>query len=95
MKDYYDVYFFLHNMKDEINNADFRSALNNTLIKRESLEYYKDYEIILKEISTYERINEKWNIYSKKNKYANGIEFKNVIELIIEFIARIEEKSIV
>ena len=95
MKDYYDVYFFLHNMKDEINNADFRSALNNTLIKRESLEYYKDYEIILKEISTYERINEKWNIYSKKNKYANGIEFKNIIELIIEFIARIEEKSIV
>ena len=95
MKDYYDVYFFLNNMKDEINNADFRSALNNTLIKRESLEYYKDYEIILKEISTYERINEKWNIYSKKNKYANGIEFKNIIELIIEFIARIEEKSIV
>ena len=95
MKDYYDVYFFLHNMKYEINNADFRSALNNTLIKRESLEYYKDYEIILKEISTYERINEKWNIYSKKNKYANGIEFKNIIELIIEFIARIEEKSIV
>jgi predicted nucleotidyltransferase component of viral defense system len=95
MKDYYDVYFFLHNMKDEINNGDFRSALNNTLIKRESLEYYKDYEIILKEISTYERINEKWKIYSKKNKYANGIEFKNIIELIIEFIARIEEKSIV
>ena len=95
MKDYYDVYFFLHNMKYEINNADFRSALNNSLIKRESLEYYKDYEIILKEISTYERINEKWNIYSKKNKYANGIEFKNIIELIIEFIARIEEKSIV
>lgn len=94
MKDYYDVYFFLHNMKDEINNGDFRSALNNTLIKRESLEYYKDYEIILKEISTYERINEKWKIYSKKNKYANGIEFKNIIELIIEFIARIEEKSI-
>ena len=95
MKDYYDVYFFLHNMKDEINNGDFRNALNNTLIKRESLEYYKDYEIILKEISRYERINEKWNIYSKKNKYANGIEFKNIIELIIEFIARIEEKSIV
>lgn len=91
MKDYYDVYFFLHNMKDEINNADFRSALNNTLIKRESLEYYKDYEIILKEISTYERINEKWNIYSKKNKYANGIEFKNIIELIIEFIARMKD----
>ena len=95
MKDYYDVYFFLHNMKDEINNGDFRNALTNTLIKRESLEYYKDYEIILKEISRYERINEKWNIYSKKNKYANGIEFKNIIELIIEFIARIEEKSIV
>lgn len=64
MKDYYDVYFFLHNMKDEINNEDFRSALNNTLIKRESVEYYRDYEIILKEISTYGRINEKWNIYS-------------------------------
>lgn len=95
MKDYYDVYFFLHNMKDEINNGDFRSALNNTLIKRESVECYRDYEIILKEISTYGRINEKWNIYSQKNKYANGIEFENIIKLIMGFIAQIEEKSIV
>ena len=95
MKDYYDVYFFLHNMKDEINNGDFRSALNNTLIKRESVECYRDYEIILKEISTYGRINEKWNIYSQKNKYANEIEFENIIKLIMEFIAQIEEKSIV
>lgn len=95
MKDYYDVYFFLHNMKDEINNGDFRSALNNTLIKRESVECYRDYEIILKEISTYGRINEKCNIYSQKNKYANGIEFENIIKLIMEFIAQIEEKSIV
>ena len=49
------------------------------------------YGFDLKEISTYERINEKWNIYSKKNKYANGIEFKNIIELIIEFIARMKD----
>lgn len=93
MKDYYDVYFFLHNMKDEFNNADFRSALNNTLIKRKSVQCYRDYEIILKEISTYDRINEKWNIYRKKNKYADGIEFQNIIRIIIEFLVEIEEKS--
>ena len=36
MKDYYDVYFFLTKLKDEIDLETFKQALNNTLTKRES-----------------------------------------------------------
>ena len=79
MKDEHDVYFFLHNMKDEINNADFRSALNNTLIKRESLEYYKNYEIILKEIITYDICHEN----GKKN-YVGGSTFLELYEAFMK-----------
>ena len=43
MKDYYDVYFFLTKLKDEIDLETFKQALNNTLTKRESFDYYKDY----------------------------------------------------
>lgn len=86
MKDYYDVYFFLTKMKSEINQSIFKKAINNTLINRDAFSYYKDYEQILDSIITYKRINASWNTYRKKNKYADNIEFKDIIEILKEFI---------
>lgn len=50
MKDYYDIYFFLTKLKNEINNDIFKKALNNTIVQRDSLDYLRDYEIILDDI---------------------------------------------
>lgn len=41
MKDYYDVYFFLTKLKNDINLEIFKQALNNTLTKRDAFDYYK------------------------------------------------------
>lgn len=89
MKDYYDVYFFLTKLKDEINLETFKQALNNTLIKRESLDYYKDYTQILSGLTNDERINNYWNIYINKTKYAQNIEFKEIIKILVEFLDNI------
>lgn len=86
MKDYYDVYFFLTKLKNEINLEIFKQALNNTLRKREAFDYYNDYKQILDLIAEDDRITNYWNTYKKKNKYAENIEFKEIIEVLIEFL---------
>lgn len=91
MKDYYDVYFFLTKLKSEIDLFIFKKAINNTLANRESFSYYNDYEQILDDIHTYKRINANWSTYKKKNKYANNIEFKDIVETLRKFIREINK----
>ena len=89
MKDFYDVYFFLKNLNKEIDLKIFKQALKNTLINRDAFDNYNDYEQILNEILNSDRINEYWNTYIKKNKYARDIEFKEIINMVIQFIDNI------
>ena len=89
MKDYYDVYFFLTKLKDEIDLETFKQALNNTLTKRESFDYYKDYRQILNGLTNDERINNYWSTYKKKTKYAQNIEFKEMVRILDEFLDNI------
>lgn len=92
MKDYYDIYFFLTKLKNEINKDIFKKALNNTIVQRDSLDYLRDYEIILDDISQNDRMHSNWNSYRKKTKYAENIEFKNIIEILRDFIKKIGVK---
>lgn len=91
MKDYYDVYFFLTKLKNDIDLNIFKQALNNTLRKREAFKYYNDYKQILDLLSKDNRIGNYWDNYAKKNKYAENIEFKEIIEVLIEFLNNIYE----
>ena len=86
MKDYYDVYMFLTEFKDTIDKKIFNLALENTFSKRNSTEMLADYKQILEEIKNYERIKNQWNTYARKNIYANGIEFEDIINKIEEFL---------
>lgn len=89
MKDYYDVYFFLMKLKKDINIKIFKQALNNTLRKREAFDYYNDYKQILNGLTNDERINNYWNTYKKKTKYAQNIEFNEIIKALEEFLGNI------
>ena len=89
MKDYYDVYFFLTKLKNEINLEIFKQALNNTLKKRKAFDYYNDYKQILNGLTNDERINNYWNTYKKKTKYAQNIEFNEIIKALEEFLDNI------
>ena len=89
MKDYYDVYFFLTKLKNEINLEIFKQALNNTLRNQDSFDYYNDYKQILNGLTNDERINNYWNTYKKKTKYAQNIEFNEIIKALEEFLGNI------
>ena len=91
MKDYYDIYFFLTKLKNEININTFKKALNNTIKKRKSEEYMADYIQILDGILAYARINTYWENYKNKNVYAKDIEFANIVSLLKNFLQEIEK----
>lgn len=86
MKDYYDVYFFLTKLKDEIDTNIFIKALKNTITRRDSLSYLKDYKKILDDLIENDRINKNWNSYRDKTKYADKIEFKDIVKILIDFL---------
>lgn len=89
MKDFYDIYIFLTKFKHDININDFKKAFKKTLVNRGSLEYLKDYNKIFDEMLKYEKIQDTWKKYAQKNKYAEGIEFKNIIELLRSFLNKL------
>ncbi len=86
MKDYYDVYFFLTKLKNEININILKDAINNTFTKRDSFEYLNDYREIIKSIIDSDRLKTNWKSYSKKNSYANNLEVNQIMFLLNDFI---------
>ena len=86
MKDYYDLYFILSKLKNDINLNEVKDAVNNTFTKRNSLKVLNDYEVILNEILNSKYIADRWNIYSKKNLFAKNIDFKEIVILLMDFM---------
>ena len=86
MKDFYDVYIFLTKLRNEINISNFKKAFEKTLKSRDSFDYLKDYNKIFDEMLEYRTIQNSWKRYSEKNKYAQNIDFKDIIEILRDFI---------
>lgn len=92
MKDYYDVYYFLNNLKNEIDKTVLVEAINNTFSKRNSFEYLSDNEQIINDIRDSEKIHNLWNIYSNKYSYAKKIDINDILNLIENLILELDIK---
>lgn len=86
MKDYYDVYFFLTKLKNEINENIFKKALNNTIKQRDSLNSLREYKKILEGLTNNDRIHKNWNNYKNKTKYAKDIELDSILLILSNFL---------
>ena len=94
MKDFYDVYFFLNNLKNEIDIKILKEAIKNTFTKRDSFEYLNDYEKIILSIKNSERIKKLWQTYSSKYKYANNINIEKILDLLLIFVSKLDIKIV-
>lgn len=86
MKDFYDIYYFLTKLKKDININILKDAINNTFTKRDSFEFLKDYDEIIKSIMQSENIKSKWKSYKNKNNYAKNIDIDMTVNLLRDFI---------
>jgi hypothetical protein len=66
-----------------INKKVFRTALNATSVKRGSLLALQNKESILQTIQADKTMRQRWELYCKENYYARGIEFDEVIEILM------------
>jgi predicted nucleotidyltransferase component of viral defense system len=83
-RDFYDVYVIMKTQWQAINKEIFKTALKATSEKRESLAALHDKEKILLAIQSDAIMRKRWDRYCKENYYANGIEFDDVIRVLIE-----------
>ena len=89
MRDFYDVTTLFNRYKDSINYENLASAFNKTCIKRESLSLLDEANDILDSIESDSNLQNLWNSYCKKQKYANHIEFSTNLETIEYLIKQI------
>ncbi len=90
MKDFYDIYFFLNNLKNEMDISILKEAVKNTFEKRNSFEYLKDYKEIILSIKNSEKIAKLWQIYSDRYKYANNISIEKILDLLLKNINELD-----
>jgi predicted nucleotidyltransferase component of viral defense system len=83
-RDFYDVYIIMKTLHQAINKKILISALNATARKRGSLLAVQDKEQILRTIQSDTTMRQRWDRYCKENYYAKGIEFDEVIGVLIE-----------
>ena len=89
MRDFYDVTTLFNRYKDSINYENLASAFNKTCIKRESLSLLDEANDVLDSIESDSNLQNLWNSYCKKQKYANHIEFSTNLETIEYLIKQI------
>jgi predicted nucleotidyltransferase component of viral defense system len=82
-RDFYDVYIMMKTRRPAAKKKVFRTALNATSERRGSVAVLKDKEIILRAIQSDATMRRRWERYCKDNYYAEGIEFDDVIEVLI------------
>ncbi|MDY6868874.1 MAG: nucleotidyl transferase AbiEii/AbiGii toxin family protein [Chloroflexota bacterium] len=85
-RDYYDVYIIMKTRHQAVNKTIFKTALSTTAQKRMSLPALKDQDQILRSIRADTTMRQRWARYCEENYYANGIEFDDVIEILMEIV---------
>jgi predicted nucleotidyltransferase component of viral defense system len=83
-RDFYDVYIIMKTQRKAINKKVLITALNATSEKRGSLSALQDKELILRTIQSDAIMRQRWDRYCKENYYAKGIEFDEVISILID-----------
>lgn len=85
-RDFYDVYIIMKTQRQAIHKEIFVSALNATSQKRMSFSALQDQDKILMTIQSDLTTRQRWDRYCKENYYANGIEFEEVIRLLLDLV---------
>ncbi|MBI9050029.1 MAG: nucleotidyl transferase AbiEii/AbiGii toxin family protein [Anaerolineaceae bacterium] len=83
-RDFYDVYIVMKTQQNTIHKKTFVNALLATSEKRNSSMAIQNKEKIFLSILSDATMNQRWDRYCKDNYYANGIDFQDVIQSLVE-----------
>ncbi len=79
-KDFYDIYAILKNKFEVINIKELKVAVSMIFSYRKTEVSKEKAKFIIRNINEDSLIKERWKRYQKKNPYAKGIEFSEIID---------------
>ena len=79
-KDFYDIYAILKNKLETMNIKELKVAVSKTFSYRKTEVSKNEVKVIVSHINNDSFIIERWIRYQKKNPYAKGIEFSEIID---------------
>lgn len=83
IRDFYDVHMLLKTQIKNVDKKTLRVAIMYTAEHRGSLDIMKQWKEVVEELKDDETMINQWDRYKKNNFYAEGIDYKDLIDSII------------
>ncbi|MFR0823042.1 MAG: nucleotidyl transferase AbiEii/AbiGii toxin family protein [Clostridia bacterium] len=80
IRDYYDIHMLLNTQSKNIDTNTLREAIISTAKHRESTNMIKDWKEVIDILKDDETMKKQWERYQNNNFYAEGIEYKDLID---------------
>lgn len=80
IRDYYDIHMLLNTQSKNIDKNILREAIISTAKYRESTNIIKEWKEVVNILKDDENMKKQWERYQKNNFYAEGIEYKDLME---------------
>lgn len=84
IRDYYDIHMLLNTQSKNIDEDTLKQAIISTAKHRETLEIIKDWKEVVEILKDDKSMKNQWKRYKKNNFYAEGIEYKDLIQSLIK-----------
>lgn len=85
-RDYYDIFILTKLQEKNIDRDSLSLAIDNTAKKRATTEIIKNYKNIMENVKNNAVMIQRWNDYRKDFDYAQGIEFNDTCEAVVQIM---------
>ena len=85
-RDYYDIFILTKLQEKNIDMGSLSLAIGNTAKKRATADIIKNYKSIMETVKNSDAMIQRWNDYRKDFDYAQGIEFYDTCEAVIQIM---------
>ncbi len=85
-RDYYDIFILFKLQEKNIDMGSLSLAIENTARKRATTDIIKHYKSIMEIVKNSDVMIQRWNDYRKDFDYAQGIEFNDVCESVVQIM---------
>lgn len=93
IRDYYDIHMLLNTQGKNIDKETLRSAIISTAEYRETMDFIKEWKEVVEILEDDSTMKKQWERYQKNNFYAEGIEYKDLIESLKKIGNIVDDKN--
>jgi len=79
IRDYYDIHMLLNTQTKNIDKETLKNAIISTAEQRETMDYIKEWKEVAEILENDSTMKKQWERYQRNNFYAEGIEYKDLI----------------